>query len=54
LFRPELTVIAQPGYEVGQQAAKMLLKMIMSHRQDEMPATCTLKAELRIRNLWLD
>ena len=54
LFRPELTVIAQPGYEVGQQAAKMLLKMIMSHRQDEMPARCTLKAELRIRNLWLD
>jgi len=49
LLRPELTVIAQPGYEVGQQAAKTLLKMVSSHRQDEIPTTCTLKAELRIR-----
>lgn len=50
LLRPELTVIAQPGYEVGQQAAKALLKIISSHRPDEQPATIfTLRAELRIR-----
>jgi LacI family transcriptional regulator, galactose operon repressor len=49
LLRPELTVIAQPGYEVGQQAAKTLLKMLSSHRHEEAPAIRKLKAELRIR-----
>ena len=50
LLRPELTVIAQPGYEVGQQAAKTLLKLLSSHRPEEQqPAIFTLRAELRIR-----
>lgn len=51
LMRPELTVIAQPGYEVGRQAAQSLLSLLDEnepHPGDQNPVI-TLKAELRVR-----
>ena len=51
LFRPELTVVAQPGYEVGKQAAHMLLALLSEGDAPE-PAgnqVVTLEAELRVR-----
>jgi LacI family transcriptional regulator len=51
LLRPELTVVAQPGYEVGKQGAQTLLTMLNAgenNAHDENPVV-TLKAELRIR-----
>lgn len=51
LLRPELTVVAQPGYEVGKQAAQSLLAILNSNEDtaDDGNAVITLKAELRIR-----
>jgi LacI family transcriptional regulator len=53
LLKPELTVIAQPGYQIGHQAAEMLLKLLAEpsdskSQPDE--GVVTLKAELCIRN----
>lgn len=50
LLRPELTVVAQPGYEVGKQAAQTLLSINANEDAagHENPMV-TLKAELRIR-----
>ncbi len=52
LLEPELTVIAQPGHQVGSRAAEMLLKMLqVATEETEAPSesVVTLKAELRIR-----
>lgn len=51
LLRPELTVVAQPGYEVGKQAAQTLLTILSASEPtagEENPVV-TLQAELRIR-----
>jgi LacI family transcriptional regulator len=50
LLRPELTVVAQPGYEVGKQAAQTLLSLNANEDAagNENPVV-TLKAELRVR-----
>jgi len=53
LLKPELTVIAQPGYEIGRRAAQMLLKMLTETPDGSSPpdeGVVTLKAELCIRN----
>jgi LacI family transcriptional regulator, galactose operon repressor len=53
LLKPELTVIAQPGYQIGRRAAEMLLKMLTessigtAHLEQ---GVVILKAELCIRN----
>jgi DNA-binding LacI/PurR family transcriptional regulator len=51
LLHPELTVVAQPGREVGQQAAQMLLRILSDADQppQDQNSVLTLKAELRIR-----
>jgi len=52
LLEPELTVVAQPGYQVGMKAAATLLKMLQGAVDDqEAPSenVVTLRAELRIR-----
>jgi len=51
LLHPELTVVAQPGHEVGQQAAQMLLRMLSDadHSLGDQSPILMLKAELRIR-----
>ena len=53
LLKPELTVIAQPGYAIGRQAAEMLLRMLsepcdQNGRSAE--GVVVLKADLCIRN----
>ena len=51
LLHPELTVVAQPGHEVGQQAAQMLLRILTESDElvTDQSTVLTLKAELRIR-----
>ena len=50
LLRPELTVVAQPGHEVGKQAAQTLLRMLSeTDPPAEEPTVLMLKAELRVR-----
>ena len=51
LLHPELTVVAQPGHEVGQQAAQMLLTILSQADQppQNQNSILTLKAELRVR-----
>jgi len=51
LLKPELTVVAQPGYEMGQRAAQMLVKTL-SHNGSEDEGEnklFTFQAELRVR-----
>lgn len=55
-FRPRLTTIAQPTYEMGRQAMRMLLRKLQSSPEGDGPADegreapLMLKAELRIRD----
>jgi LacI family transcriptional regulator len=51
LLKPELTVVAQPGYEMGQRAAQMLLTMLSNNEpeDDGKNKLFTFQAELRIR-----
>src|SRR5262249_40731789 len=51
LLKPELTVVAQPGYEMGQRAAQMLLKMLSNNEpeDDGKNNAFTFQAELRVR-----
>lgn len=53
LLKPQLTVVAQPGYEMGKRAARMLLEMLSDEEGGEASSgerVVTLKAEIRIRN----
>jgi DNA-binding LacI/PurR family transcriptional regulator len=50
LLKPELTVVAQPGHEVGKQAAATLLRMVGETFEGEIEKNIvTLHAELRVR-----
>jgi DNA-binding LacI/PurR family transcriptional regulator len=51
LLKPELTVVAQPGYEMGQRAAQMLLTMLSDGEPEDKGKNqvFTFQAELRIR-----
>jgi LacI family transcriptional regulator len=53
-FTPRLTVIAQPAYEMGKQAMRMLLKNLQepqnSENKQSEKITVMLKAELRVRD----
>jgi LacI family transcriptional regulator len=51
LLKPELTVVAQPGHDVGKQAAAMLLRMIGENSEDKAASNTivTLHADLRVR-----
>lgn len=51
LLRPELTVVAQPGYDVGKKAAETLLTILNAneHTADDGMPLVKLKAELRVR-----
>jgi LacI family transcriptional regulator len=52
LLKPELTVVAQPGYQMGKCAAQMLLKKLSDAQNGQYSdeGLVTLKTELRIRN----
>ncbi|MCU1258563.1 MAG: LacI family transcriptional regulator [Bryobacterales bacterium] len=47
-YSPEVTVVAQPEYEIGYRGAKMLIGQIENGEPAE-PLAITLNAELRIR-----
>jgi LacI family transcriptional regulator len=47
-FSPEVTVVAQPAYELGYQGAELLIRQIESG-ETEKPIQIRLKPELRIR-----
>jgi LacI family transcriptional regulator len=51
-FRPQMTVVAQPTYEIGRQAMRMLLAVIEPDSTEASELTrsvVVLKAELRVR-----
>ena len=53
LLKPQLTVVAQPGYEMGQRAASILLEMLSGEEgidPNSWAKIITLKAEIRLRN----
>src|SRR6185503_19147355 len=47
LMRPSLTVVAQPLYEVGRQAAELLRSRLAD--RDRAPESVLLRSELRVR-----
>ena len=47
-FRPRLTAVAQPSYEIGQEAMRLLVKRMSKTASDE-PRTYILDAKLNIR-----
>ncbi|MFN3324647.1 MAG: LacI family DNA-binding transcriptional regulator [Bryobacteraceae bacterium] len=49
VFRPQLTSIAQPSYELGYQAAELLIHRLDGLRNDESPIRIQLKTELKVR-----
>ncbi len=49
LFRPAITTVVQPAYDIGYQAAEILLKRIEHEMTAEEPVTIRLPAALKIR-----
>jgi DNA-binding LacI/PurR family transcriptional regulator len=49
LFQPSITTIVQPAYEIGTQAAALLLKRINSESSGNPPITIRLPAILKVR-----
>jgi LacI family transcriptional regulator len=47
LVRPSLTVVAQPGYEIGRQAGELLRSRLSA--RDRPPTSVVLRSELRVR-----
>jgi len=51
MIEPSLTTVDQPGFEMGQEAARMLIKQIeMKDKDEPILETKTLKTRLIIRN----
>lgn len=48
-FRPHLTVVAQPGYEMGFQAARLLTDRLDGRRSETSPVNIRLEPDLKIR-----
>ena len=48
-FRPTLTVVSQPAYELGFQGTQLLIRRIMGEMNNEHPVRITLEPELKIR-----
>ena len=51
VFNPSITTIAQPAYEIGQQAARLLLESVRMAEEGAVaePREIVLKSSLRIR-----
>jgi LacI family transcriptional regulator len=52
-MEPSLTTVDQPGFEMGQEAARLLIRQIEMKDKDQyeiQPETKTLKTRLIIRN----
>ena len=52
LYRPPLTLIAQPAHEMGRRAVEVLLDQVEG-RTDSQPQATILHNELRLRDSWL-
>ena len=50
LIEPSLTTVAQPGYTLGEEAARMLIDRINTDPGEHEPSTKILKTELILRN----
>jgi LacI family transcriptional regulator len=49
LFRPQLTVVSQPAYQIGFQGAELLIKRIKGEIDSKTPISIVLQGELKIR-----
>lgn len=49
VFRPHLTSVSQPSYEIGYQGANLLLRRVSSELSSQGPVTIRLEPELKIR-----
>ena len=49
VFRPQLTVISQPAYDIGYRAAELLIQRLTHEIASDEPVAVTLEPELKIR-----
>jgi LacI family transcriptional regulator len=49
VFRPHLTVVSQPAYDIGYRAAELLIRRIKGEIASGKPVTTVLEPELKIR-----
>jgi LacI family transcriptional regulator len=49
LFRPPLTVVSQPAYQIGFQGAELLIQRIQGEITSKTPVSIVLQGELKIR-----
>ena len=49
VFRPHLTSVSQPSYQIGYQGADLLLKRLRGEASDQGPVTILLEPEIKIR-----
>lgn len=49
VFRPQLTVVSQPAYEIGYRAAELLIQRINHEIESDRPIALSLEPELKIR-----
>jgi LacI family transcriptional regulator len=49
VFRPHLTAVAQPAYQIGYQGCELLIKRVLHQLKSQRPVKILLEAELNIR-----
>jgi LacI family transcriptional regulator len=49
VFRPQLTVVSQPAYDIGYRAAELLIERVNNEIESDKPLSVTLEPELKIR-----
>lgn len=49
VFRPQLTVVSQPAYDIGYRAADLLIQRLANRDGSDKPVSVTLDPELKIR-----
>jgi LacI family transcriptional regulator len=49
VFRPQLTVVSQPAYEIGYRAADLLIQRLANRIPPDKPVAITLDPELKVR-----
>jgi LacI family transcriptional regulator len=49
VFRPRLTAVAQPAYELGYKAAELLIQRVTGELRSKEPIVVTLEPELKVR-----
>ncbi|MGE5571058.1 MAG: LacI family DNA-binding transcriptional regulator [Rhodospirillales bacterium] len=49
IFRPQLTVVSQPAYEIGYRGAELLIQRITGEIKSSKPVTVVLEPELKVR-----